>query len=197
MIALLRPHLLHPTVGDSSPSPAAGGAGRMETGTCYLMALGVAPCVPVARCVHGAAFWARKPTPGVIYTPPSRWLAGCLNLAVWQGCAADNTGEPGQGRLGGGYFTAVIVTAQSGTGGMDSVPARAACPGTASPGAMLQGLLLSPVLSHGHFAILSCVTCGSSEQMILGEREGMEGGTDLDAWILLPERGTAGAMLYS
>lgn len=36
MIALLCPHLLHPTVGDSAPSPAAGSAGRMETGTSYL-----------------------------------------------------------------------------------------------------------------------------------------------------------------
>lgn len=140
MIALLHLHLLHPTVGNGSPSPAAGCAGRMETGNNHRLPDGSGFC-----CVHGTAFWARNPTPGVIYTPPSRWLARCLNLAVWQGCAAGYTGEPGQEWLGVGCFIAVSVTAQSGTGGLDSVPAWAAwswdrVTGPAAP----------PMLSHGH-----------------------------------------------
>lgn len=124
---------------------------------------------------------------------------GCLNLAVWQGCAVGNTGEPGQAWLGGECFMAASVTAQSGTGGVDLVPAWAAWSwGSVTGSAALlvlshghvPGPLCHPVLCH--LWILRAVDLG-------GERRegGREGGMDLHAWILLPERGTAGTMLYS
>lgn len=84
----------------------------------YLMALGVL----VACCVHGPAVWASNPTAGVIYTPPSRWLAGCLNLACGRAVLLATL----EGQSGGGWVgdtSPVGVTAQSGTGGLHSVPA--------------------------------------------------------------------------
>lgn len=175
-----------------SPSASSHSVGQFPISSCwqcwddgdrdqppgYLMALGVL----VACCVHGPAFWARNRTPGVIYTPPSRWLAGCLNLAVWQGCAAGNTGEPGRGWLGGRYFMAVSVTAQSGTGTWTQCQ-----PGLPGPGAVLQGLLLSPVLSHGHTPGPLChpVLCHLwiLRAVDLGG-EGREGGREGWIWML-------------
>lgn len=72
-------------------------------------------------------------------------------------------------------------------------------PGLLGPGAVLQGLQLSPVLSHGHVPGPLChpVLCHLwiLRAVDLGGRE--KGRRDLHAWILLPEKGTAGAMLYS
>lgn len=52
---------------DSPLCPATGSAGRMGTVTGYLMVLGVALCVPMVCCAHGAVFWARNPAPGHFY----------------------------------------------------------------------------------------------------------------------------------
>ena len=191
--APLTPHLLPSRSGGQSPVPSCwqcwedGDRGQPPG---YPTALGVAPCVPAACCVHRAAFRARNPAPGhfCLYTAGGwRWLI----LAGWQGCAAGSTGESGRGWLGGGRFMAVIVTAQSGRGGMDSVPAWAARPGTVVPGAALQGLLPSPAPSCGSMPGPLCHPVLCPLWMLRaaglgGERR--EGGMDLDTWVLRPER---------
>lgn len=98
----------------------------------YLTALGVAPCVPMAYCVHGAAFWATNPVPGHFCLYTAGGWGGVVNfsrvtgLRCWQHRRARAGGWPDWG-----CFTAVIVKAQNGTGSTDSVPAWAAHPATA------------------------------------------------------------------
>lgn len=147
-------------------------------------------CCPVRACgmlCAQSCFLDKKPCSQALLFIHSGWLAGWLILAGWHGCAAGSAGEPRQGWLGRGCFTAVIVTAQSGTGGVDTVPVWAAHPGAAVPGAALQGPLPSPVPSRGCMpGPLCCVSpVDAQSSWSWGQREGKGGWTQTPGFCAL------------
>lgn len=152
------------------------------------IALGVVPCVPVALCVRGAVFWG--------YLHSTQQVAGrVVKFSRVAGLCCQQHWGARAGVVGWVGGTLWLSLSQPKVGQVAGTQCQ---PGLSVLG-QCHRACAEPVLSQGHFAIVSCATCGSSEPLILGERRegGRKRGADLRAWILLPERGTAGAVLSS